>query len=113
MSGTQVHIAALFETVTAAHAAQTALIAAGIDASSILVLDRYRAEKHHGGVWATLKRWLVPEPDAHRYAEGVTRGHPLLVADIDIAQQELAIHTLASAQNRSYEPQISKNSVNT
>jgi hypothetical protein len=71
-----------------------------VDAARIVVLDRENHDSgaHHAvGLWGALKRWLVPDFDAHHYAEGVTRGHPLLVADIDQAQHDAAVAALDSA----------------
>jgi hypothetical protein len=79
------HIAALYETVAGAHAARDALTAAGVPASSILVLDRGHAAipaESPKGLWAHLKHMLVPDAHAHIYAEGVARGHPMVIADV-------------------------------
>ena len=100
MSGSQVHIAALFQTTAAADAARTALIAAGADAARILVLDRDDPESgaHRArGLWGALKHWLVPDKHAHHYAEAVSRGHPLLVADVDKDIHEAAVAALTAA----------------
>ncbi len=96
MSGT--HIAALFETTAAAHAAQASLVACGVDASRILVLDRGHKDtpKAHG-LWAVLKHVFVPDGDAHDYAEGVFRGHPLLIADVTDEEQAAALAALEAA----------------
>ncbi len=96
MSGT--HIAAMFETTQAAHAAQASLVAAGVDASCILVLDRGHHETPTAhGLWAVLKHVFIPDDDAHTYAEGVFRGHPLLVADVTEAEQAAALAALEAA----------------
>jgi hypothetical protein len=96
MSGT--HIAALFETTAAARAAEATLVAAGIDADRILVLDRgHHDAPSRKGVWAVLKHVFVPDDDAHAYAEGVGRGHPLLVADVTDAEQAAALAALEAA----------------
>jgi hypothetical protein len=97
-----IHIAALFETSAAAHAAHDALIAAGIEASRILVLDRGHADKagqahSRGRVWGALKHLLVPDDHAHAYGEGVTRGHPLLLATVTEAEQAAAVAAVQSA----------------
>ncbi|MEJ0046856.1 MAG: hypothetical protein WDN04_12635 [Rhodospirillales bacterium] len=100
MSGSQVHIAALFQTPAAAEAARKALVAAGVDAARILVLDRDDPDSgaHHAvGLWRGLKRWLVPHAHAHHYAEAVTRGHPLVVADVDPAVHAAAVAALEAA----------------
>jgi hypothetical protein len=91
MTSTGIHIAALFETTAAARAARGALVAAGVDAGSILVLDRGNpATATKRGIWATVKHTLVPDEHAHPYAEGVSRGHPLVIADVTEAQREAA-----------------------
>jgi hypothetical protein len=96
MSGT--HIAALFETTASAHAAQAGLIAAGVDASRILVLDRGHHETPEAhGLWAVLKHLFIPDDDAHDYAEGVFRGHPLVIADITDSEQDAALAALEAA----------------
>jgi hypothetical protein len=93
------HIAAVFETIPAARAARAALVAAGIPDSQILLLDR----GSHGGephgprhLWGALKARLLPEHDAHHYGEAITRGHPLLAADVDDAQREAALDAVAA-----------------
>jgi hypothetical protein len=91
MTTTAIHLAALFETTAAARAARDALIAAGVPAGSILVLDRGNPAMAANtatprGLWGTLKHVLVPDDHAHPYAEGVSRGHPLVVADVSEAQ---------------------------
>jgi hypothetical protein len=100
MSGSQVHIAALFPTTAAANAARAALIEAGVDAARILVLDRDDPDSgahRAAGLWGSLKRWLVPDRHAHHYAEAVTRGHPLLVADVDQPLHDAAVAALTAA----------------
>jgi len=93
------HVAAVFETIPAARAGRAALVAAGIPDSQILLLDR----GSHGGeprgprhIWATLKARLLPTHHSHHYAEAITRGHPLLMADIDEAQRPAALQALAA-----------------
>jgi hypothetical protein len=97
MSGTEAHIAALFETTAAARAAQTALVAAGIPAASILLLDRGNpdtgAHAPHS-LWGALKSRLLPDNHAHHYAEGICRGHPLLIVEVSAAQHDTTIATL-------------------
>ncbi len=102
MTNTGIHIAALFETSAAAHAARDGLVAAGVDPGSILVLDRgnpatAKATATKRGIWASLKQVLVPDDHAHPYAEGVSRGHPLVVADVTEAQRDAAEAALQAA----------------
>jgi hypothetical protein len=100
MSGSQVHIAALFQTTAAATAARASLIEAGVNSARIVVLDRddpdSGAHRPHR-LWGSLKRWLVPDRHAHHYAEAVTRGHPLLVADVETTVHEAAVAALQAA----------------
>lgn len=100
MSTTGTHIAALYETTAAAHAARDALLAAGVAAASILVLDRGHAElpaESPNGLWGRLKHMLVPDDHAHPYAEGVSRGHPLVIADVTDVETEAAVTALRTA----------------
>ncbi len=91
------HIAAQFEDLAAARAARDALIAAGVGEGCILVLDRGHAEipaESSSGLWGSLKSKLVPDRHAHPYAEGVARGHPLVMADVgeaDLARAQAAL----------------------
>ena len=99
MTGQKLHIAAVFETTDMARAAQAALIAAGVPAAEILVLDRGNPDpvaRRPGQLWGALRERMLPKHHAHHYAEAVTRGHPLLVADIDEAQQAQAVAALQS-----------------
>ncbi len=91
------HIAAVFETLAAAEAARAALVAAGVPADAALVLDR--GESAHSpaaqaSLWARLRARLLPERHTHHYAEAITRGHPLLLADIDAAQRDAVVAAL-------------------
>ena len=97
MSDTKMHIAAVFETVAAANAARTALTQAGVPAAAVLVLDRgapTATPAVKGHIWGRLKARLLPTAHAHHYAEAITRGHPLLLADIDAAQRDAAVAAL-------------------
>jgi len=94
------HIAAQFEDVAAARAARDALLAAGVPDGAILLLDRGHAEipaESEKGLWALLKAKLVPDRHAHPYAEGVARGHPLVVADVGEADLDRVSAALQSA----------------
>ena len=97
-----IHIAALFATSAAAHAARDSLAAAGIETGRILVLDRGHAdaaatERSPRRLWAALKAVFMPDDDANHYAEAIVRGHPLLVVDVTEAERPLAMRTLEAA----------------
>jgi uncharacterized protein (TIGR02271 family) len=68
-------IVAAFEKADRARAAREALIAAGIDTSKMELLDN-RSDVDN---WTAIKRHAVPDEDAHLYAEGLGRGHSILV----------------------------------
>jgi hypothetical protein len=105
------HIAAIFETPAAAHAARDALMAAGVPEAGILVLDRSHADRpaeSPQGLWGYLKHMLVPDQHAHAYAEGVSRGHPMVIADVTEAGQEAAIAALKSASPINIETRAEK-----
>jgi uncharacterized protein (TIGR02271 family) len=68
-------IVAAFENADRARAAREALAAAGIDNANIELLEN-RSDFDN---WTAMKRHAVPDEDAHLYAEGLGRGHSLLV----------------------------------
>jgi uncharacterized protein (TIGR02271 family) len=68
-------IVAAFENADRARAAREALAAAGIDNANIELLEN-RSDLDN---WTAMKRHAVPDEDAHLYAEGLGRGHSLLV----------------------------------
>ncbi len=93
------HVAAVFETIPAARAARAALVAAGIPDSQILLLDRGchgGAPRGAGDIWAAVKARMLPQHHTHHYAEAITRGHPLLLADIADAQRAAAVEALGA-----------------
>ena len=68
-------IVAAFENADRARSAREALAAAGIDDDYIELLEN-RSDFDN---WTAMKRHAVPDEDAHLYAEGLGRGHSLLV----------------------------------
>jgi hypothetical protein len=97
---TGIHVVALYEDAAAAETAKAALVAAGVPAGSIIVLDpsyAARPAESADGLWGTLKHALVPDEQAHAYAEGVARGHALVLADVSATDTDVAVVTLRSA----------------
>jgi hypothetical protein len=98
MSGNPMHIAAVFETLAAADKAKAALVGAGVPANAVLVLDRCdnEATTPHppSHIWARLKARLLPDHHMHHYAEAITRGHPLLLADVTETTRDAAVAAL-------------------
>jgi uncharacterized protein (TIGR02271 family) len=68
-------IVAAFENADRARSAREALVAAGVDNANIDLLEK----RSDLDTWAAVKRHAVPDEDAHLYAEGLGRGHSLLV----------------------------------
>jgi uncharacterized protein (TIGR02271 family) len=68
-------IVAAFENADRARSVRQALVAAGIDNVNIELLEN-RSDLDN---WTAMKRHAVPDEDAHLYAEGLGRGHSLLV----------------------------------
>jgi uncharacterized protein (TIGR02271 family) len=85
--GAERQIVALYDTYDQACAARDKLAAAGVPLSSMDLLDRnaregdtsFTYEHTNEGLWNAIKRFFLPEEDAHSYAEGVQRGHAMLV----------------------------------
>jgi hypothetical protein len=97
MSENRFHLAAVYETFAAAQAAKAGLVAAGVPAGCILVLDRGEGSESRrapADIWGRLKARLLPNAHAHHYGEAITRGHPLLLADVEPAQHDAAVAAL-------------------
>jgi len=84
-------IIAAFENVYPARAARDALIGAGIDTSKMELLD------NRGDVdnWTAIKRQAVPDDDAHLYAEGLGRGHSILVIRAAAGEHDRVMEVLS------------------
>jgi hypothetical protein len=93
-----IHITAVFATNTAAHEARAGMIATGIDAGRILVLDRGHEDagppRPQNRLWAALRQFFVHDEDARHYAESIVRGNPLLVADVSDTERNAALDAL-------------------
>ena len=79
-------IVAMYDTLAHANAARDSLVAAGVAASSIQVVDQSSATgmttgsttTEDEGIWGSIKSLFAPDDDLHGYAEGVRRGHAVL-----------------------------------
>ena len=98
---TQHTIVAHFDTRPDAERAQEALVADGIDPSSVALLpeegsthtrpapDEARdGHRDEGGFWASLSGLLLPDEDRHAFAEGMSRGGVTLTVAADEAQHD-------------------------
>jgi len=97
-------VVAMFDTYDHARAARDALVAAGIDRSRIELLGRSAAkedtsfgyERNEQGFWAAVKNMFMPDDESHLYAEGINRGHAMLVVRGPIGEQDRIIGLLES-----------------
>lgn len=83
-------IVAVFENNERARAARDALIAAGINNTAIELLDN----KTDLDNWSALKRHAVPDEDTHLYAEGLGRGHSILVIQTKVSEHDRVMQVL-------------------
>ena len=98
-------IVAMFEDRAEADAARDALEAAGgIERSRIQIMDssgmaaetRSYDVQRDEGLWAAIKSFFMPDEDAHVYAEGVRRGHAMLVVQAGKVEKESILSILDS-----------------
>src|SRR5918997_405858 len=68
-------IVAVFENTERAAVARQALVGDGIDNARMELIDR-RSDLDN---WSAMKRHALPDEDAHLFAEGLGRGHAILV----------------------------------
>ncbi len=80
-------IVALYETRAQADAAREKLLAAGVESSTVQVMDK-GADQMAGGVdyeagnqglWGSIKSLFMPDEDAHAYSHAVGAGHAMVV----------------------------------
>ena len=95
-------VVAMFDTYAQARAARDKLASSGIAASDMDILDR-NAEatdtamtynRDSEGFWGALKGMFMPEDDSHGYAEGLERGHAMLVVRPQAAMREQVVTVL-------------------
>jgi uncharacterized protein (TIGR02271 family) len=97
-------VVAMFDTYDHALAARDALVSAGIERSRIELLGRsaaendasFRYERNEEGFWAAVKNMFMPEDESHFYAEGINRGHTMLVVLGPIGDEDRIISLLES-----------------
>jgi uncharacterized protein (TIGR02271 family) len=84
-------IVAVFENSEKARVAREALIAAQIDNASMDLLSN-RSDLDN---WSALKRHAVPDEDTHLYAEGLGRGHSILVIRTPASEHDHVMQVLS------------------
>jgi stress response protein YsnF len=83
-------IVAAFENTARAAKARAALVSAGVDNTRMELLDN-RSDFEN---WTSLKRHSVPDEDSHVYAEGLGRGHALLVIQVPAGEHDHVVKVL-------------------
>ncbi len=89
----------VFETFEQARAARDRLVDEGISTSDMDLLSRDEMTgqtESHDGVWASIRRFFVPEEDAHAYAEGISRGQAVLAVRPPAGEREHVVRVLES-----------------
>jgi uncharacterized protein (TIGR02271 family) len=83
-------IVAVFENTARAAEARQALMGAGIDNSRMELLDN-RSDLEN---WNAIKGHAVPDEDTHLYAEGLGRGHAILVVRVPAGEHDHVLKML-------------------
>lgn len=84
-------IVAAFENADQARAAREALVEAGIDNANIELLEN----RGDLDTWTAIKRHAVPDEDAHLYAEGLGRGHSIMVIRSGAGEHDRVMQVLS------------------
>src|SRR5215216_1560838 len=83
-------IVAFFENTAKARTAREALIADGIDNAKMELLDN-RSDLDN---WSAVKQHSIPDQDCHLYAEGLRRGHAMLVIQAGAGEHDRIMRVL-------------------
>ncbi len=100
-------IVAMYETDARARAARDVLVSNGIPEHAIQITageqDRLAGgadyEHSNSGLWASIKNLFMPHEEAYGYAEGVRRGHAVLVVQPDATVDRHQIVELLESTN--------------
>jgi hypothetical protein len=84
-------IVAAFENADRARAAREALVEAGINNANIELLEN----RSDLDTWTAIKRHSVPDEDAHLYAEGLNRGHSIMVIRAAAGEHDRVMQVLS------------------
>lgn len=113
-SGEHRQLVAVYETFDRARSARDDLTAAGIPTSDIDVLDAkeggWRADEgmQSEGFWGAIKRMFGAEDETHSYAEGLRRGHAMLVVRPTADMQARAVDVLERTEPLDFDAQVSQ-----
>src|SRR5207253_7275121 len=84
-------VVAAFDNGDQARAAREALVAAGINNAKIELLEN----RSDLDTWRDIKRHAVPDEDAHLYAEGLGRGHSIVVIRAAAGEHDRVMQVLS------------------
>jgi len=113
-SGEHRQLVAVYETYERARSARDELTAAGVPASDIDVLNAqeagWRADEglQGEGFWGAIKRIFGAEDETHSYAEGLRRGHAMLVVRPAADMQERTVDVLERTEPLDFDAQVSQ-----
>lgn len=95
-------LSAFFDSQSDAQNAVDRLIDAGVSRSDVRLVPGYESDtpvtdrsEHHGGFFAALADFFMPDEDRYSYAEGLSRGGYLVVVDnLSTSQHDIALDIL-------------------
>ena len=87
-------IIAVFENDNRARAARDALVAGGFGHDRIEIWD----QRTGSGSWAAMKKWSLPDEDCHLYAEGLHRGHAMLLIRCTAGEHDRVLQLIEQHQ---------------
>ena len=85
-------IVAVFDSAEKARAARNTLMGAGIPNDCMEIVEHRTSTDN----WTTLKNYSIPDEDCHLYAEGLGRGHAMLLIRCDAAEHDRLLQLIKS-----------------
>ena len=83
-------IVAVFDSAEKARAARNTLMGAGIPNDRMEIVEHRTSTDN----WTTLKNYSIPDEDCHLYAEGLGRGHAMLLIRCDAAEHDRVLQLI-------------------
>ena len=85
-------IVAVFDSAEKARAARNTLMGAGIPNDRMEIVEHRTSTDN----WTTLRNYSIPDEDCHLYAEGLGRGHAMLLIRCDAAEHDRLLQLIKS-----------------
>ena len=85
-------IVAVFDGPDKARAARNALVGAGVPSDRLDIVEHQTNVDH----WGVLQGHTIPDEDCHTYAEGLKRGHAMLLIRCDPAEHDRVLQLIKS-----------------